>query len=178
MGENSAALRAAVFSLSSKNLRGGGVQTPPPPAGRGLICMSGESSREGSHRCFPGIPVEIVAKSMTFVPVFLPLSATHCHQLGPAVTFLRATPAAAGSAFCSVHCAVCSVCILNPAPVTAPALTVCAADHSTDCRRPVTGGGHGDILTSALHHRRLLLLPVSVLKFAALGGKIPRPNSD
>ena len=36
VGENPAALRAAVFSLSSKNLRGG-VQTPPPPAGRGLI---------------------------------------------------------------------------------------------------------------------------------------------
>ena len=37
VGENLAALRAAVFSLSSKNLRGGGgVQTPPPPAGRGL----------------------------------------------------------------------------------------------------------------------------------------------
>ena len=36
MGENPAALCAAVFSLSSKNLRGGGVQTPPPPAGRGL----------------------------------------------------------------------------------------------------------------------------------------------
>ena len=35
VGENPAALRAAVFSLSSKNLRGG-VQTPPPPAGRGL----------------------------------------------------------------------------------------------------------------------------------------------
>ena len=30
--ENPAALRAAVFSLSSKNLRGGGVQTPPPPS--------------------------------------------------------------------------------------------------------------------------------------------------
>ena len=37
VGENPAALRAAVFSLSSKNLGGGGVQTPPPPAGRGLI---------------------------------------------------------------------------------------------------------------------------------------------
>ena len=35
VGENPAALRAAVFSLSSKNLRGG-VQTPLPPAGRGL----------------------------------------------------------------------------------------------------------------------------------------------
>ena len=35
VGENPAALRAAVFSLSSKNRRGGGVQTPPP-AGRGL----------------------------------------------------------------------------------------------------------------------------------------------
>ena len=34
VGENPAALRAAVFSLSSKNLRGG-VQTPPP-AGRGF----------------------------------------------------------------------------------------------------------------------------------------------
>ena len=31
MGENPAALRAAVFLLSSKNLRGG-VQTPPPPS--------------------------------------------------------------------------------------------------------------------------------------------------
>ena len=41
MGENPAALRAAVFSLSSKNLRGG-VQTPPP-AGRGLngVLMQG-----------------------------------------------------------------------------------------------------------------------------------------
>ena len=29
VGENPAALRAAVFLLSSKNLRGGGVQTPP-----------------------------------------------------------------------------------------------------------------------------------------------------
>ena len=38
--ENPAALRAAVFSLSSKNLRGG-VQTPPPPppAGRGLMTI-------------------------------------------------------------------------------------------------------------------------------------------
>ena len=35
VGENPAALRAAVFSLVSKNLRGGGVQTSPP-AGRGL----------------------------------------------------------------------------------------------------------------------------------------------
>ena len=33
MGENPAALRAAVFSLSSKKLRGGGgVQTPPSRA--------------------------------------------------------------------------------------------------------------------------------------------------
>ena len=31
VGENQAALRAAVFSLSSKNRRGGGVQTPPRP---------------------------------------------------------------------------------------------------------------------------------------------------
>ena len=30
-GENPAALRAAVFSLSSKNLRGGAFKRPPPP---------------------------------------------------------------------------------------------------------------------------------------------------
>ena len=36
VGENPAALRAAVFSLSSKNLRGG-RSNAPPPAGRGLI---------------------------------------------------------------------------------------------------------------------------------------------
>ena len=35
VGENLAALRAAVFSISSKNLRGGGVQTPPPQQGAG-----------------------------------------------------------------------------------------------------------------------------------------------
>ena len=35
VGENPAALRAAVFLLSSKNLRGGGVQTPPPQQGAG-----------------------------------------------------------------------------------------------------------------------------------------------
>ena len=34
VGENPAALRAAVFSLASKNLRGG-VQTPPPQQGAG-----------------------------------------------------------------------------------------------------------------------------------------------
>ena len=38
VGENPAALRAAVFSLSSKNLRGGGAFKRPPPAGRGLSC--------------------------------------------------------------------------------------------------------------------------------------------
>ena len=31
VGENPAALRAAVFSISSKNLRGG-LQPPPPPS--------------------------------------------------------------------------------------------------------------------------------------------------
>ena len=35
MGENPAALRAAVFSLASENLRGGG-RSNAPPAGRGL----------------------------------------------------------------------------------------------------------------------------------------------
>ena len=35
VGENPAALRAAVFSLSSKNLRGGG-RSNASPAGRGL----------------------------------------------------------------------------------------------------------------------------------------------
>ena len=37
VGENPAALRAAVFSLASKNLRGGGRSNAPPPAGRGLM---------------------------------------------------------------------------------------------------------------------------------------------
>ena len=32
VGENPAALRAAVFLLSAKNRRGGGVQTPPSRA--------------------------------------------------------------------------------------------------------------------------------------------------
>ena len=32
MGENPAALRAAVFLLSSKNLRGGGRSNAPPPS--------------------------------------------------------------------------------------------------------------------------------------------------
>ena len=32
VGENPAALPAAVISLSSKKLRGGGVQTLPPPS--------------------------------------------------------------------------------------------------------------------------------------------------
>ena len=49
VGENPAALRAAVFLLSAKNRRGGGVQIPPPSAGRRLktspqpywICASG-----------------------------------------------------------------------------------------------------------------------------------------
>ena len=36
VGENPAALRAAVFSLASKNLRGGGGRSNAPPAGRGL----------------------------------------------------------------------------------------------------------------------------------------------
>ena len=32
VGENPAALRAAVFSLASKNLRGGGRSNAPPPS--------------------------------------------------------------------------------------------------------------------------------------------------
>ena len=35
VGENPAALRAAVFSLSSKNLRGGGAFKRPPQQGAG-----------------------------------------------------------------------------------------------------------------------------------------------
>ena len=38
VGENPAALRAAVFSLSSKNLRGEG-RSNVPPAGRGLTVI-------------------------------------------------------------------------------------------------------------------------------------------
>ena len=34
---NLAALRVAVFSLSAKNLTGGGVELNPPPPVRGLI---------------------------------------------------------------------------------------------------------------------------------------------
>ena len=34
VGENPAALRAAVFSLSSKNLRGGRSNAPPPSRAR------------------------------------------------------------------------------------------------------------------------------------------------
>ena len=41
VGENPAALRAAVFLLSAKNRRGGGVQTPPP-AGRRLTNLFSE----------------------------------------------------------------------------------------------------------------------------------------
>ena len=53
VGENPAALRATVFSLSSKNLRGGGVQTPPPPpAGRGLT-----RALEGGGQKMPSPPV-------------------------------------------------------------------------------------------------------------------------
>ena len=36
VGENPAALRAAVFFAILEKPEGGGVQTPPPPAGRGL----------------------------------------------------------------------------------------------------------------------------------------------
>ena len=43
VGENPAALRAAVFSLSSKNLRGGGgVQTPPSRARVNLMTANFE----------------------------------------------------------------------------------------------------------------------------------------
>ena len=37
VGENRAALRAAVFSLSSKNLRGGGRSNAPPPPSRARV---------------------------------------------------------------------------------------------------------------------------------------------
>ena len=47
VGENPAALRAAVFSLSSKNLRGG-VQTPPPSRARVKLIM--DWSKESSVR--------------------------------------------------------------------------------------------------------------------------------
>ena len=48
VGENPAALRAAVFLLSAKNRRGRGVQTPPPPAGRRLKCSS-DTARANSR---------------------------------------------------------------------------------------------------------------------------------
>ena len=41
MGENPAALRAAVFSLASKNLRGGGrSNAPPPQQGAGEVAVT------------------------------------------------------------------------------------------------------------------------------------------
>ena len=49
---NLAALRAAVFSLSAKNLRGGGVEINPPPAGARVKAethLNGESFRGPSH---------------------------------------------------------------------------------------------------------------------------------
>ena len=49
VGENPAALRAAVFSLSSKNLRGGAFKRPPP-AGRGLNPPS-VLSKQKTGRC-------------------------------------------------------------------------------------------------------------------------------
>ena len=55
VGESPAALRAAVFSLSSKNLRGGGVQTPPP-AGRGLILWAPFAKSGPSFWCGPPPP--------------------------------------------------------------------------------------------------------------------------
>ena len=49
VGENPEALRAGVFSLSSKNLRGG-VQTPPPPPSRaGDILAYGSSGWLSGH---------------------------------------------------------------------------------------------------------------------------------
>ena len=45
---NLAALRAAVFSLSAKNLRGGGLKSTPPPV-RGLKSVMG-SGRVGPGR--------------------------------------------------------------------------------------------------------------------------------
>ena len=40
VGENPAALRAAVFLLSSKNLRGGAFKRPPPPPSRARVNIS------------------------------------------------------------------------------------------------------------------------------------------
>ena len=44
VGENPAALRAAVFLLSAKNRRGGGCSNTPPPAGRRL-----KKASKGGH---------------------------------------------------------------------------------------------------------------------------------
>ena len=54
VGENPAALRAAVFLLSSKNLRGGGAFKRPPPAGRGLI----EQAARYGHNVIKYVPVK------------------------------------------------------------------------------------------------------------------------
>ena len=48
---NLAALRATVFSLSAKNLRGGGgVEINPPPPVRG-ICVAISMYRVGQKKC-------------------------------------------------------------------------------------------------------------------------------
>ena len=63
VGENPAALRAAVFfAILEKPEGGGGVQTPPPPAGRGLIvntipAMGGECRMAGVAVATPTLPL-------------------------------------------------------------------------------------------------------------------------
>ena len=65
VGENPAALRAAVFSLSSKNLRGGGAFKRPPPAGRRLNASSGRSYA----RCRVVCTYAVVVGGRLMVPV-------------------------------------------------------------------------------------------------------------
>ena len=55
MGENPAALRAAVFSLASKNLRGGGA-FKRPPAGRGLIVFQARKHEKAKRKSEKPVP--------------------------------------------------------------------------------------------------------------------------
>ena len=96
VGENPAALRAAVFSLSSKNLRGGGgVQTPPPSRARVNI-------REYSHQTVKQWLHQTV--KMATSPLSASAAATFREKAGPVQLFSaspRSLPSATfGGDFC------------------------------------------------------------------------------
>ena len=78
VGENPAALRAAVFSLSSKNLRGGAFKRPPPPAGRG-ICHGNELYFVKTHMLLTFYPIILFHHWLLSIFTFLPLTFCRFH---------------------------------------------------------------------------------------------------